>query len=142
MNTVITYIFGTIVTTIYIYISFISRSMSKSRYRFRKVSALISLILGGLIDYAKIYSKPFGFFLICGMGPLIYLTYYELFRRLYRPWIGGFPYAPYRERKGQKVFGKGYPKSRVVNNIDYLFAISMYLFPILTVIILLTLIEK
>jgi len=95
--------------------------MSKSRYRFRKVSALISLILGGLIDYAKIYSKPFGFFLICGMGPLIYLTYYELFRGFIGLGSEDF-HTPLIEReRDRKFFGK------VIPNLELLTTLTIYL---------------
>jgi hypothetical protein len=142
MTTAIAYIFGIMVTSTYIYMSFISRTMNEKRYRFRLIFSGVCLLFGLILDYSKIFDKPFGFLILCGLAPFIYLGYYELLRRLMTPWVGKYPYAPHWDKVGQKVSGKGYPKNRHVVPADSIFGVSMFLIPFLTIIILVIMIDK
>lgn len=134
------YIFGITVMTIYIYVAFIARTMKRDRYKFRILLGIISLFFGLVVDYYRVFDKPFGLFTIFGISPLIYLACYEIFRRLYKPWIGEYPYSPYREKIGDKVQGKGYPIKRVITGNDYIFGMSMLFVPIITLVILIVII--
>jgi hypothetical protein len=142
MTTIIGQIFGITVTSTYIYMAFISRTMNEKRYQFRIILSGVCLLIGLILDYLKIFEKPFGFFALCGLAPFIYLLYYEILRRLMKHWIGKYPYAPYQDKVGSKVIGNGYPENRLVNISDYIFGLSMLFMPFLTLIIILTMIDK
>jgi hypothetical protein len=142
MTTTIGQIFGITVTSTYIYMAFISRTMNEKRYQFRIILAGVCLLFGLILDYLKIFEKPYGFFALCGFAPFIYLLYYEILRRLMKHWIGKYPYAPYQDKVGSKVIGKGYPQNRHVITSDYIFGYTMFFMPFLTMIILLTFIDK
>jgi hypothetical protein len=141
MTTTIAYIFGILVLGIYIYVSFISRTISKKRYKYRIVFSFISLIIGLLVELINIFDKPFGFFIILGAGSFIYIFCYEIFQRLYRPWIGKYPYSPYREKIGNRPIEKGYPAGRIVTGNDYLFALTLFFAPFLIILLLMNLIK-
>jgi hypothetical protein len=116
--------------------------MNEKRYLFRLIFSGICLLFGLMLDLLKIFDKPFGFLLLCGLSPFIYLGYYELIRRLMKHWIGKFPYAPHWDKVGQRVSGTGYPKNRYVVTNDYIFGISMFILPFLTILVSIILIDK
>lgn len=122
--------------------SFISRTMKKERYKYRIVFSIGSLLFGLLIDFLQIFNEPRGFFTLFGFAPFIYLIYYELLRQLMLPWIGKFPYTPHWEKIGERIKGVGYPKNRVVTAADYVFRISLFFIPFLTLVLLIVIIEK
>jgi hypothetical protein len=142
MTTTIAYLFGIIVTSTYIYMAFISRTMNEKRYQFRIIFSGVCLFLGLILEYLKIFDKPFGSLALFGLSPFIYLGYYELLRRLLKPWIGKYPYAPHWDKIGERVSGKGYPKNRYVVSNDFIFGILMFIIPFLTIIILVIMIDK
>lgn len=142
MTTTIAYIFGITVILTYIFISFISRTMSEKRYRFRLIFSGVCLLFGLTLDYLKIFDKPFGFLVIFGLAPFIYLGYYELIRRLMKHWIGKYPFAPHWDKVGEKVSGVGYPKHRRIVRADSIFGVSMFILPLLTILILIILVDK
>ena len=131
------YIFGIFFTGIYIYTAFISRSVNSKRYKFRIIFSLSCLLLGFLLDISHIFNKPFGFITIWSAAPLIYLFYYFVLSFLMKPIIGDHPYSPYRDRIGSKPQGIGYPKNRLVKVSDYVFGITLYLLPLITIAFLL-----
>ncbi|RPH26459.1 MAG: hypothetical protein EHM93_19610 [Bacteroidales bacterium] len=137
MKTMIAYLFGFSIVSIYIYMSFISKTIKPERYKFRIIFGLVSMLLGVIVDCIDLFDKPFGFFIIIGFTPFIYLICYEVFRIIYRPLIGKYPYAPYRENIGNRVYGTGYPITRTVKAIDYLFTITLLFGPIIIMILLL-----
>jgi hypothetical protein len=138
MITVIAYIFGIFIATAYIYMAFISRTMNKNRYKARLILSVISIAFGLAMEYSHLFNKPFGDFIIFGLSPITYLVYYEILRRLMRPLIGKYPYAPHWNKVGDKIKGNGYPKNRLVTKNDYLFGLSMLFIPMITLLILLT----
>jgi len=141
MKTTIAYLFGISLSAIYVYMTFISKTIKPGRYKYRIVFGLIALLMGILMDYLRLYDEPFGFFIIISLMPFIYLICYEIFRILYRPFIGRYPYAPYHEKIGNRVGGFGYPMTRTVKGNDYLFALTLLIVPMIVMIILLIQIE-
>ena len=142
MTTTIAYIFGIFVTATYLYMAFISRTMNKNRFKLRIILGLISLLFGFIIGHFQLFNKPTGFFIICGLAPMIYLVWYEITRRILGPWIGDYPYAPHWDKIGDKVKGVGYQKNRFVTSNDRIFGFLMFLIPILTFIILIVIFDK
>jgi hypothetical protein len=142
MKTTLAYIFGVYITAIYIYMSFISRTMNKDRYKYRIIFSTVCLLFGLLIDFLQIFNEPKGFFTLLSFAPFIYLIYYELLRYLMLPWIGKFPYTPHWEKIGNRIIGKGYPKNRVVTKSDYVFRVALFYIPFLTLVILIVIIDK
>ena len=142
MTTTIAYLFGIFVTGTYVYMTFISRTMNKNRFTPRIILGLISMLFGLVIEYVQLFNKPTGFFIICGLAPMIYLLYYEIFRRLLKFWIGDYPYAPYWDKIGEIVKGVGYQKNRFVTSKDYIFGLLMFFIPFLTLIILIIIYDK
>lgn len=136
-NTLENLIFLSIIV-IYTYVGFIGRTIDKKRYKYRIIFSLISLFLGGFGEFFFQLEKPFGS-IIFGALPFIYLLCYEVFRRLYAPLIGKYPYAPFREKVGCRPMGNGYPSGRLVTNKDYIFTITLSLVPLLILFFLLTL---
>ena len=120
----------------YIFMAFISRTASKTRYQYRIILSIITLISGLLLDYFFVNTLPRGYFTLFGSAPLIYLLYYELIRRLMKPWIGPFPYAPQFNKIGDKVKGNGYPNNRTATRADFVYGIIMLTLPLITVAIL------
>ena len=120
----------------YIFMVFISRTASKTRYHNRIILAIITLISGLLLDYFFVNTLPRGYFTLFGSAPFIYLLYYELIRRLMKLWIGPFPYAPQWNKIGDKITGNGYPNNRTVTRADYVFGIIMLTIPLITLAIL------
>jgi len=139
--TTIAYIFGILIASIYVYMSFISTTIKPERYKYRIVFGLISVLIGILIDFLRLFDKPFGFFIILSFMPFIYLICYEIFRILYRPLIGIYPYTPYREKIGSRVNGIGYPRTRTVKGKDYILTLTLLIVPMIIMISLLTLID-
>ena len=142
MVTTIGYLFGITLASTYIYMTFISRTMSEKRYKFRIIISGINLVLALILGYLQIFEKPFAFSVLCGLAPFIYLGYYEILRRLMRHWIGDYPYAAQWEKNGDKVREKGYPKNRYVVPNDRIFGFLMFMVPFLTIIIIIILIDK
>jgi hypothetical protein len=136
MKTVIFYSFGILTIAIYIFMAFISRTASKTRYQYRIILSFITIISGLLLDHIFVNSLPRGYFTLFGSAPLIYLLYYELIRRLMKPWIGPFPYAPQFNKIADKIKGDGYPNHRTVTRADFVYGIIMLALPIFTVAIL------
>jgi hypothetical protein len=127
------YIFGIFVTGTYIYISFISRSVRRSRYMYRIIFSLLCVLVGLLLDTLNLFDEPFGFLTIWGAAPMVYLIYYFLLSHIMRPIIGDYPYSPYRDKIGSKPQGLGYPKNRIVKGSDYVFGIILFIIPFLTI---------
>lgn len=120
---------------IYAYVVTISSSMLNDRYKKRILLSILSVIFGIVVEIFSNEERRFSF-VIVGFLPLIYLFYYEIFRCLFKPLIGKFPYSPNREKIGTKVSGFGYPKNRKVKFADYLFGMILLFLPILTSILL------
>ncbi len=104
--------------------------------------AAITMIIGIILELSRRTNLAPGIIIVFGSLPLIYLIVYETTRRLMRPLIGDFPYAPYWDKVGSKARGNGYPKNRVVTSMDILFGFIMYLVPLLIVVILSIVVEK
>lgn len=138
MTTTIAYIFGITILGIYIYVSFISRTINKKRYKYRIILSSVSLLTGVLMDSINLFDKPFGMFIVFGLGPFIYILSYEIFRRLYSPWIGEFPYTPHWEKIGERPIEKGYPSGRTVTTYDYIFALTLLFIPVIIILSLLS----
>jgi hypothetical protein len=136
MKTIILYTFGILTMATYVFMAFISRTASKTRYLNRIILAIITLISGLLLDYFFVNTLPHGYFTLFGSAPFLYLLYYELLRRLMEPWIGPFPYAPQWNKIGDKIRGNGYQINRTVTRADYVFGILMLTIPIITLAIL------
>ena len=136
MVTTIGYLFGITFTSSYIYMAFISRTMSEKRYKFRIIISGVNLVFALILGYLNIFEKSFGLIVLGGIAPFIYLGYYELLRRLLKHWIGEYPYAPHWDKIGDKVSGKGYPKNRYVVTNDRIFGFLMFMVPFLTFFIL------
>lgn len=136
------YIFWLLVGGTYIYMTFISRTMKKGRYKYRLISASILLILGLFIDITGVSDVPSGYITVITSAPYIYLIYYELFRRLLSRWIGKYPYTPYANNVGDSVDGLGYPKDRKVKGVDYVFGSLMLVVPMITILIILNKVDK
>jgi len=116
--------------------------MNSNRYRIRLILAGISIIFAYIIEYSHWYNMYFGHFIILGLLPIIYLAYYEILRRIMKPWIGNYPYAPHWDKIGKKIKGSGYPKNRIVTVYDKVFGIVMFFIPILTFVILSIFLDK
>jgi len=134
MDTIIGYLFVIYVLAAYVHMTFISRTAKEDRYKARMITTLISIGFGIGLEFSGLFNVPFGLCLIGGSAPLIYISVYELIRRIMKPWIGDFPYAPYWDRVGEKVIEKGYPPNRVVSRHDYIFAYLMSFVPVLIII--------
>ena len=100
------------------------------------------MIIGIILELSSKTNLSPGTIIIFGSLPFIYLIVYEITRRLMRPLIGDFPYAPYLDKVGSRVSGKGYPKNRVVTSMDLLFGFIMFFIPGLIVVILIIVIDK
>ena len=142
MVTTIGYLFGITLASTYIYMTFISRTMSEKRYKFRIIISGINLVLALILGYSKIFVEPFEIFVLCGLAPFIYLGYYEILRRILKHWIGEYPFAAQWDKNGEKVRGKGYPNNRYVLPNDHFFALLMLMVPFLTFIILIIMMDK
>ena len=136
-NAYLTLVFGT-----YVYTAFISRTMNKNRFQPRIIMAAATMIIGIILELSSKTNLSPGTIIIFGSLPFIYLIVYEITRRLMRPLIGDFPYAPYLDKVGSRVSGKGYPKNRVVTSMDLLFGFIMFFIPGLIVVILIIVIDK
>jgi hypothetical protein len=142
MTTTISSLFGIFVTATYVYMAFISRSMNKNRFTLRIILGLISMLFGFLFGQFQPFNKSNGVYYISGLAPLIYLLWYEIFRRILKPWIGAFPYAPHWDKIGESVKGVGYQKNRFVTSKDRIFGLLMFFVPFLTLIILIMIFEN
>jgi hypothetical protein len=142
MVTTIGYIFGITLVSTYIYMAFISRTMSEKRYKFRIIISGVNLVFALILGYSKIFVEPFEIFVLCGLAPFIYLGYYEILRRLLKHLIGEYPYAPHWDKIGDKVRAKGYPQNRYVVPNDRIFGFLMFMVPFLTIIIIIIMIDK
>lgn len=136
MKTIVFYSFGILTIATYIFMAFISRTASKTRFQYRVILSIITIISGLLIEHFFVNTVPLSYFTLFGAAPLIYLLYYELVRRLMKPWIGPFPYAPQFNKIGDKVKGNGYPNNRTVTRADFVYGIIMLTLPLITVAIL------
>lgn len=116
--------------------------MNKNRYKLRIILGLISILLGYLIVHFNLFKKPNDLFIIWGLAPMIYLVWYEILRRLLKPWIGDYPYAPHWDKTGEKITGNGYQKNRFVTSNDRVFEYLMFFIPFLTLIILTIIFDK
>ncbi|MCK8143319.1 hypothetical protein MW871_15930 [Flavobacterium sp. I-SCBP12n] len=122
------------------YVTTISRSMLNQRYKKRIILAVVSFIFGILFEIILIEKENF-LYLLFGLLPLLYIFYYEILRVIFKPIIGKFPYSPFREKLGARVLGSGYPKNRKVKFVDYIFGISLIFLPLITLILLSTLLN-
>ena len=136
MKTTISYIFGIVIASSYIYMAFISRTMQPDRYKYRIVASIVSLVFGLIVDYLQIFQTPKGLLILFGIMPFIYLFYYEILRRLMRSLIGKYPYAPHWEKIGERISGHGYPRDRFVTGNDHLFKGLLFFLPIITLAII------
>lgn len=100
------------------------------------------MLFGFVIGHIQLFDEPKELFIIYGSAPLIYLVYYEIFRRTLKPWIGAYPYAPHWDKIGEKVKGVGYPRNRFVTSNDRIFGLLMFLIPFLTLIMLIIVFDK
>jgi hypothetical protein len=132
VNITIEYLFGIFVAAAYIYTAFISRTMGKNRYRMRLILAAATLLFGLIIHLSHIFKVDSAVFIIFGAAPFSYLLHYEVIRRVMRPLIGDYPYAPHWDKIGSPVKGEGYPKNRIVTNHDQVFGVLMLIIPIIT----------
>lgn len=116
---------------LYGYVATIGLSMSKDRYKFRLAAALLCLILSIIFEF-YIYEKGESGYMVMGLLPLLHIIYYEILRKILRPFIGDYPYTPYRDKIGARVNGTGYPKNRKVKVIDYAFGFILLILPPIT----------
>lgn len=123
------------------YVSTIGRSMLNERYKKRLILSIVSLIFGIVFEIFSKGEKNFSYF-IFGLLPLLYVFYYEILRVIFMPFIGKYPYLPYREKIGVKVLGSGYPKNRKVKFTDYIFGMTLIFLPLVTVILLSILLNR
>jgi hypothetical protein len=117
------------------YVVTISTSMLNERYKKRIILSVISLILGIVFEIFSKEERRF-LYVIFGLLPLLYIFYYEILRVIFMPFIGKFPYLPFREKIGVKILGVGYPKNRKVKFADYIFGMALIFLPLVTVILL------
>ena len=127
---------------VYIYTAFISRTMNKNRFRPRIIMAAVTFIIGIILELSSKTNLSPGTIVLFGSLPIFYLIVYEITRRLMRPLIGEFPFAPHWDKVRSKVSNKGYPKNRVVTSYDQLFGFIMFFTPILIFVILTIVIDK
>jgi len=114
----------------------IGMSVLKKRYFYRVPITTVIFIIGVALDKFHLSDHPSNFYTVIGMIPFLYLGYYELLRRILKPWIGEYPYTPFRQRVGEQVFGYGYPKNRKVKGVDQLLSALLFILPMVTTVLI------
>lgn len=118
------------------YMGTIGMSVLKTRYFYRVPITIVIYIIGIALDKFHLSDHRANFYTGIGLIPLLYLGYYELLRRLLKPWIGEYPYTPFRQRNGEVVFGYGYPKNRKVKSVDQWFSVILFILPFVTLLLI------
>ncbi len=142
MSTLIYNIYPILVFGTYVHTAFVSRTMNKNRFQPRIIMASATFLIGLILELSSKTNLSPGIIVLFGSLPFFYLIVYEITRRLMRPLIGEFPYAPHWNKVGSRVNVKGYPKNRVVASNDQLFGFIMFFVPILIAVILSIVIDK
>jgi len=100
-------------------------------------AGIISGILGIGFELTDFFSLNKGLTLVLMFIPLIYLGYFELFRRLFKKWKKTDPYITSTSSKigGTPLNGvwTKYPKGRKIMSTDFLFSFLQALVPIFTI---------
>ena len=125
-----------ILTYAYIYVALSSKVNDKISKRRLFLIAIIFLTIG--IIFEAFLTKPKNYnYITLSFLPLIQLICFELSSKILKPFIGKYPYMPFREKIGAKVMGNGFPKNRRVKYSDYLFLfIQLFIPPIIIIIII------
>jgi hypothetical protein len=130
-----------ILTYAYIYVALSSKVHDKISKRRLFLIAIIFLTIG--IIFERFLTKPNNYnYITLSFLPLTQLICFELTSKLLNPFIGKYPYMPFREKIGAKVIGNGFPKNRRVKYSDYLFMFIQLLFPLILIIIILAQINR
>lgn len=106
-------------------------------YRKFYIAGIISFGFGVLFELTNFFSLEKGLTILVMSVSIIYLIYFELFRRLFKLWKGVNPYIPSKiDGLGDEIIEEpinGTPKVRTIMWTDYLFGILQAVVPVVTI---------
>ncbi len=106
------------------------------------IFALISLVLGVIVELMQIFTLERGMTLLIMSAPIIYIGFYQLLRKIFKSLTG---FEPYQTSTKSVIGGKTsnkYHKNRTIKWTDFLFSFLQALLPIFTILGLMILILK